>query len=248
MLLLDPLVSNWLLVFIALAAILYSSVGHGGASGYLAAMALFGLEPALMKPAALTMNIFVTVLVLARMSRAGLFNWRLLVPFAIASVPMAFVGGAYTINSAAYQIMVGIALLLAMWWMLWEGSDSDRIKIPRLWVALPIGGLLGLVSGLTGVGGGIFLSPLLLLFHWSTMRGSVAIAAAFILLNSIAGLAGYAATASEWPVGIPVLVITAVFGAVIGSELGLRRLAPVRLRKALAVVLAIAGAKMIATA
>ena len=248
MFLLDPSVSTWLLLFIAIAAILYSSVGHGGASGYLAAMALFGLEPALMKPAALTMNIFVTVLVLSRMSRAGLFNWRLFVPFAIASVPMAFIGGAYTINSAAYKVMVGIALLLAMWRLLWEGNDSDRIKMPRLWVALPVGGLLGLVSGLTGVGGGIFLSPLLLLFHWTSMRGSVAIAAAFILLNSIAGLAGYATTANEWPAGIPVLVITAVFGALIGSELGLRRLAPVRLRKVLAVVLAIAGAKMIAMA
>ena len=248
MFLLDPSVSTWLLLFIAIAAILYSSVGHGGASGYLAAMALFGLEPALMKPAALTMNIFVTALVLTRMSRAGLFNWRLFVPFAIASVPMAFIGGAYTINSAAYKVMVGVALLLSMWRLLWEGNDSDRIKMPRLWVALPVGGLLGLVSGLTGVGGGIFLSPLLLFFHWTSMRGSVAIAAAFILLNSIAGLAGYATTASVWPADIPVLVITAVLGAVIGSELGLRRLAPVRLRKVLAVVLAIAGAKMIATA
>ena len=248
MFLLDPLISYWFLSVIAIAAILYSSVGHGGASGYLAAMALFGMEPALMKPAALTMNIFVTVLILSRMSRAGLFNWRLFLPFAIASVPMAFVGGAYTINSTAYKVMVGIALLLAMWRLLWEGSDSEQTSTPGLWVALPVGGLLGLVSGLTGVGGGIFLSPLLLLFHWTTMRGSVAIAAAFILLNSIAGLAGYATTANAWPAGIPVLVITAVFGALIGSELGLRRIAPVQLRKALAIVLAIAGVKMIATA
>jgi hypothetical protein len=246
--LLDPSVSNWLLLLIAIAAILYSSVGHGGASGYLAAMALFGLEPALMKPAALTMNIFVTVLVLSRMSRAGLFNWRLFVPFAVASVPMAFIGGAYTINSAAYKIMVGVALLLAMWRLLWECKDCEQTSNPDLWIILPVGGLLGLVSGLTGVGGGIFLSPLLLLFHWTTMRGSVAIAAAFILVNSIAGLAGYATTANAWPTGIPVLVIAAVCGALIGSELGLRRFAPLHLRKVLAIVLAIAGAKMIATA
>jgi uncharacterized membrane protein YfcA len=248
MFLLDPSVSNWLLLVIAIAAILYSSVGHGGASGYLAAMALFGLEPALMKPAALTMNIFVTVLVLSRMSRAGLFNWRLFVPFAVASVPMAFIGGAYTINSAAYKVMVGIALLLAMWRLLWECKDCEQVNTPALWIILPVGGLLGLVSGLTGVGGGIFLSPLLLLFHWTNMRGSVAIAAAFILVNSIAGLAGYATTANQWPTGIPVLVITALFGALIGSELGLRRFAPLHLRKVLAIVLAIAGAKMIATA
>lgn len=246
--LLDPSVSLWLLLFVAFAAVLYSSVGHGGASGYLAAMALFGLEPAMMKPAALTMNIFVTVLVLWRMSGAGLFNWRLFMPFALASVPMAFIGGAYTINSAAYKVLVGLALLLAMWRLLWEGDDSDRIQAPVLWVALPVGAVLGLVSGLTGVGGGIFLSPLLLLFHWTSMRGSVAIAAAFILLNSIAGLAGYASTATQWPAGIPVLVAAAVVGGLMGSELGARRLAPIHLRKVLAVVLAVAGAKMLATA
>lgn len=246
--LLDPSVSLWLLLFVAFAAVLYSSVGHGGASGYLAAMALFGLEPAMMKPAALTMNIFVTVLVLWRMSGAGLFNWRLFMPFALASVPMAFIGGAYTINSAAYKVLVGLALLLAMWRLLWEGDDTDRIQAPVLWVALPVGAVLGLVSGLTGVGGGIFLSPLLLLFHWTSMRGSVAIAAAFILLNSIAGLAGYASTATQWPAGIPVLVAAAVVGGLMGSELGARRLAPIHLRKVLAVVLAVAGAKMLATA
>jgi uncharacterized membrane protein YfcA len=246
--LLDPSVSLWLLLFVASMAILYSSVGHGGASGYLAAMALFGLEPDMMKPAALTMNIFVTVLVLWRFSSAGPFNWRLFLPFAFASVPMAFIGGAYTINSSVYRVMVGLALLLAMWRLLWEGDDSDHIRVPALWVALPVGAALGLVSGLTGVGGGIFLSPLLLLFHWTSMRGSVAIAAAFILLNSLAGLAGYATTANAWPAGIPVLVTTAVLGALIGSEFGVRHMAPTHLRKALAVILVVAGAKMIATA
>ena len=246
--LLDPSISLWLLLLVASMAILYSSVGHGGASGYLAAMALFGLEPAMMKPAALTMNIFVTVLVLWRISRAEPFNWRLLLPFAVASVPMAFIGGSYTINSSVYRVMVGLALLLAMWRLLWEGKDSDSIQAPALWVALPVGAVLGLVSGLTGVGGGIVLSPLLLLFHWTSMRGCIGIAAAFILLNSVAGLAGYASTATHWPAGIPLLVVTAMLGGLIGAELGARRLAPTHLRKVLAVVLAVAGAKMIATA
>ena len=111
-----------------------------------------------------------------------------------------------------------------------------------------VGGMLGFVSGLTGVGGGIFLSPLLLFFHWTNMRGSAAIAAGFILLNSIAGLAGFATTDQTWPAGIPVLVIAAVAGGLIGSELSVRRLAPVKLRRALALVLAVAGIKMIATA
>ena len=151
-------------------------------------------------------------------------------------------------DSSVYRVLVGLALLLAMWRLLREGDDSDDIQMPVLWVALPVGAALGLVSGLTGVGGGIFLSPLLLLFHWTSMRGSVAIAAAFILLNSVAGLAGYVSTATQWPAGIPVLVVTAILGGLIGAELGARRLAPKHLRKALAVVLAVAGAKMIAVA
>lgn len=201
-----------------------------------------------MKPAALTMNIFVTVLVLSRLSIAGHFNWRLFIPFVVASMPMAFFGGAYTINSSAYKIIVGIALLLAVLRMLWKSDDAYELRVPGIPISMAVGGILGFVSGLTGVGGGIFLSPLLLLFHWTHMRGSAAIAAGFILLNSIAGLAGFATTGQTWPVGIPVLVIAALAGGLIGSELGVRRLAPVKLRNALALVLAVAGIKMIATA
>jgi uncharacterized membrane protein YfcA len=202
----------------------------------------------MMKPAALTMNIFVTTLVLARLTRAGYFNWRLFLPFAAGSLPMAFVGGAWTLNTTAYRVIVGLALLLATWRLLWQGTDSDQVQSPSAWIAVPVGAVLGFVSGLTGVGGGIFLSPLLLLFNWTTMRGSAAIAAAFILFNSLAALAGYAATAGAWPPGIPLLVATAFAGALFGSELGARQLAPWRLRQVLCVVLVIAGAKMIAIA
>lgn len=248
MILYDPPLGFWLLSCIAVAAVLYSSVGHGGASGYLAVMALFGLEPAVMKPAALTMNVFVTTLVLWRLSKAGHFNWHLFLPFVAGSTPMAFVGGAYTIDSSIYQYIVGLALFLAVWRMLWQEKADVEVRPPRPWVAVPVGGVLGFISGVSGVGGGIFLSPLLLLFKWTTMRGSAAIAAAFILLNSVAGLAGYASTGKPWPDGIPVLVIIAVFGALLGSEIGVRRLAPVRLRHVLGLVLVIAGAKMILTA
>ena len=161
---------------------------------------------------------------------------------------MAFVGGAVTLHSSAYSIIVGLALLVAMWRMLVVSEDENKLHLPKLWVALPLGGVLGFVSGLTGVGGGIFLSPLLLLFNWTNMRGSAAIAAAFILVNSLAGIAGYATTTLRWPDGIPSLVIAALVGAIIGSELCVRRLAPNQLRKILAIVLAIAGTKMIATA
>ena len=240
--------SVYFLSSIVVAAILYSSVGHGGASGYLAVMALFGLEPALMKPAALTMNIFVTVLVLSRLNKAGHFNWRLFTPFVITSMPMAFIGGAYTIDSSLYKIIVGLALLLAVLRMVWRSHDDYELRTPSIVVAMFVGGLLGFISGLTGVGGGIFLSPLLLFFHWTNMRGSAAIAAGFILLNSIAGLAGFATTGQPWPEGITILVVAALAGGIIGSELNVRSLAPVQLRKALAIVLVIAGIKMISTA
>ena len=246
-----PFDSSFSLLFlscIAVAAILYSAVGHGGASGYLAVMALFGLDPAIMKPAVLTMNIFVTLLVLIRLMRAGHFNWRLFLPFTAASVPLAFVGGAITLDSSVYRIIVGLALIVAMWRMLVVVENDDLIKMPKLWVSLPVGGVLGFISGLTGVGGGIFLNPLLVLFNWSPIRGSAAVVAAFVLVNSIAGIAGYATTTSQWPDGIPVLVVAAFAGAIIGSELCVRRLAPNQLRKVLAVILAIAGTKMIANA
>ena len=161
---------------------------------------------------------------------------------------MAFIGGAYTLETTAYRYLVGIALLIAMWRIFWQASEQETVQSPSPWIAIPLGGILGFVSGLTGVGGGIFLSPLLLLFHWTTMRGSAAIAAGFIFVNSVSGLAGYTVTANAWPAGIPVLVVAALLGAVIGSELGVRRIAPPHLMKMLGVVLAIAAAKMIATA
>jgi len=241
--------SVWFLMVIGVAAVLYSSVGHGGASGYLAAMALFGLEPSIMKPAALMMNIFVTVLVLSRACRTCHFNWRLFLPVICASMPMAFVGGAYTIDSSIYKVVVGLLLLLAVWRMFWQAKDNDvTIEHPNLWITLPVGGVLGFVSGLTGIGGGIFLSPLLLLLHWTDIKGSVSIAAAFILLNSVSGLLGYVSTGSEFPAGMPLLVAVAVIGALIGTRMSTYHLATQGLYRILGVVLIVAGFKMILTA
>lgn len=237
-----------LLALVAFAALLYSSVGHGGASGYLAAMALFGLAPVFMKPAALAMNIAVAGLVFFRLWRAGYFDARLFWPFALGSIPLAFVGGALTLPGGAYKVLVAVALLVAAARLLWKTQDHEVRAIPNILVALASGAGLGLLSGLTGVGGGIFLSPLLLLLRWANMRTSAAVSAAFILVNSIAGLAGHATVAIAWPAQLPLLVLAALAGAVIGSELAVRRLAPVTLRRVLGVVLVIAGTKLLMTA
>ncbi len=238
----------WLLGAILLAAVLYSSVGHGGASGYLAAMALFGLSPETIKPAALVMNIFVASLVLGRLYRAGYFNGRLLAPFALASVPAAYLGGAYVIDAPVYKYIVGAALVVAALRLLVEIEDRPATATPKVWVSMPVGAAAGFLAGLTGVGGGIFLSPILLFLRWTDMRTSAATAAAFILLNSMAGLVGHMTVATTWPTGLPALVAVALFGGLIGSELAARRLAPVRLRKLLGLVLIIAGVKMFVTA
>jgi uncharacterized membrane protein YfcA len=233
---------------VVIAAALYSSVGHGGASGYLAAMALVGLPPTAMKPAALTMNIGVAGLVLWRLARAGHFDWRLFLPFALGSMPMAALGGAYTLNEPLYRYLVAGALLVAAARLFIEPRDTQPRSRPPPWLAVAIGALLGWLSGLTGVGGGIFLSPVLLFLRWTRMRNNAAIAAAFILVNSLAGLLGYAVAGHAWPAGVPALVVAALIGGAVGSELALRRLAPVQLKKLLAVVLVIAGGKMLSSA
>jgi len=237
-----------LLAFVALAATLYSSVGHGGASGYLAAMALFGLAPVFMKPAALAMNIAVASLVFYRLWRAGYFDARLFWPFAFGSIPLAFVGGALTLPGGVYKILVAAALLVAAARLLWKTQDHEATSTPNIRIALLSGAGLGLLSGLTGVGGGIFLSPLLLLLRWANMRTTTALSAAFILVNSIAALAGHATIAIAWPAQLPLLMLAALAGALIGSELAVRRLAPLTLRRVLGVVLVIAGAKLLLTA
>jgi len=234
-------------LLIALAALLYSSVGHGGASGYLAAMALLGVAPAVMKPAALAMNVFVAGLVAWRLYRAGYFNARLFWPFALGSIPLAFLGGALTLPGHFYRYLVGAALVLAGIRLLIETRDLPARSTPPIPLAVTVGAVLGFVSGLTGVGGGIFLSPLLLFLRWADMRHTAALSATFILLNSLAGLAGHFAAGAALPSGLPWMVLAALAGGAVGAELAVRRLAPVKLRRLLGIVLLIAGAKMFLT-
>jgi len=240
--------SYWLLAAIALMAVLYSSVGHGGASGYLAAMALWGLAPQEMRPAALAMNILVTCWLLYRFQPYKLMPYRLFWPLVMASTPAAFVGGLWVIDVLSYRLLVGVLLGLAAIRMLMSNKTNQQVQLPVLWLVLLFGVLLGFSAGLTGIGGGVFLSPILLIFGWCTVRQSTAVAAGFILLNSIAGLAGYVVSAQPWPLGTGWLMLAAFVGCLLGAELASHRASSVALRKLLAGVLVIAAAKMVYSA
>ena len=232
------------------AAMLYSSVGHGGGSGYLAAMAIMGVPPAMMRPTALMMNIGVASISLYKFARAGGFRWRLFLPFAITSVPMAFVGGRIQLPIAWFGVLVGVVLLfsaarLFMDTMQDDGTPRPITGPPPVWLALLAGAGIGLLSGLTGVGGGIFISPLIVLMGWATVRDSAAPTAAFILVNSISGLLGLLTRQPTLPEALPYWVGAVIVGGLIGASLGARRLGNNGLRRALAAVLVIAGAKMV---
>ncbi|MCA1621870.1 MAG: sulfite exporter TauE/SafE family protein [Acidobacteria bacterium] len=227
-------------------ASLYSSVGHAGASGYLAAMALAGLAPAVMKPTALTLNILVALIAATRFYRAGHFSWRIFLPFALSSIPFAFIGGALTLPGSVYQKLVGLALLFAsfrLWMHASAPADAEARPVP-LPAAIALGAAIGLLSGITGVGGGIFLSPILLLAGWAETRRAAGVAAAFILVNSVAGLAGHVASVRMVPDSINLWGAAAMAGGLVGTELGRRRLATVTLRRVLSAVLVVAGLKM----
>jgi uncharacterized membrane protein YfcA len=234
-------------ILILVAALLYSSVGHGGASAYLAVMALFGIAPEVMRPTALTLNVLVSSIAFYRYYRAGYFSWSHLWPFALASVPLAFIGGRMVLPAEYYRPLVGAVLLYAAYRLYRSTLNSAepaerRFPLP---LALLSGAGIGLLSGLTGVGGGIFLSPLLLLMGWAGVRQTAGISAAFILVNSIAGLLGRLSDVPYLPPAIPLWAIAAVAGGLIGAEYGSRRWSPATLRRLLALVLLVAGLKML---
>jgi uncharacterized protein len=230
------------------AAVLYSSVGHAGASGYLAAMALLGVAPAEMKPTALLLNVLVATVTSIQFLRAGRFSWSVFWPFAIASVPLAFVGGAMTLPSVVYKQLLGLVLLYSAWRLARESrSVVDEAHDPPLAAGVFLGGTIGLVSGMIGVGGGIFLSPLLLFMRWAATREAAGISAVFILVNSIAALSGQYTSLSELPARTPLLAGVALAGGAIGSFYGTRTVNTSMLRRLLAAVLVVAGAKMVLT-
>ena len=237
-----------LTVLILAAAMLYSSVGHAGASAYLAAMALFNVAPDVMKPTALALNIVVATIATIKFYQAGCFSWPVFWPFALTSIPFSFIGGALVLPGSLYKPVVGAVLLYAAYWLLVAkpAAVADVRSIP-LWAALAAGAVIGLLSGLTGVGGGIFLSPLLLFMGWAKTKQTSGVSAAFILVNSIAGLLGHSSSVASLPGVIPVWAMAAVLGGWMGAEFGSKRIGNTTVRRLLAIVLVIAGLKMILT-
>ena len=225
-----------------LGAVLYTSVGHAGASSYLALMALFGLPPAVMRPTALVLNILVASLTSFRYARAGLFRWRVLWPFLLGAAPFALFGGSLQVPGEIYRPLVGAVLWISAARLLWpkEIRAVTDPHDPPIALAIPIGAGIGLLSGLTGTGGGIFLSPILLFLGWSNPKVASGVAAVFILCNSAAGLSGNFASVQALPATLPLFAGSVLAGALVGTTLGIRFNATLIL-KALGLVLIVAG-------
>ena len=228
-----------------LGAVLYTSVGHAGASSYLALMALFGLPPAVMRPTALVLNILVASLTSFRYVRAGLFRWRVLWPFLLGAAPFALFGGSLQVPGEIYRPLVGAVLWISAARLLWpkEIRAVTDPHDPPIALAIPIGAGIGLLSGLTGTGGGIFLSPILLFLGWSNPKVASGVAAVFILCNSAAGLSGNFASVQALPATLPLFAGSVLAGALVGTTLGIRFNATLIL-KALGLVLIVAGFKL----
>jgi uncharacterized membrane protein YfcA len=245
----DPTTVVALALLFALAAALYSSVGHGGASAYIASMALFSIAPETMKPTALALNLLVAGFGAWRYWSRGLSNWKLLLAFAATATPAAFIGGGIHLPAIYYKPLVGILLWLAAARLLWKPKALAEREphAPSLWITLPAGAVLGLLAGLTGTGGGIFLSPLIILMAWEEPRRTSGVVAAFIFLNSAAGLAGNVTSVGHLPSQLPIFLIAVAAGALLGTGLGVERLPRPWLLRTLGLVLSIAGAKLLFT-
>jgi uncharacterized protein len=228
-------------------AVLYSSVGHAGASGYIAWMSLLSLAPAVIRPTALALNVLVASIATWQFARAGHFNRRLCWPFVVLAIPAAFVGGHITLPTQAFKVLLGIALLCSAAHFALSSSrqQASATSQPPLWVALMAGAAIGMLSGLTGTGGGIFLSPLLLFMGWAGPKQAAAVVAPFVLLNSVAGILGNLAATQALPPYLFALLVAAGAGGWLGSRLGSVRLPAQAIKRFLAAVLVIAAGKLL---
>lgn len=229
-------------------AFLYSSVGHGGASGYLAVLSFFPIAPALMSTTALILNVLVSTTAFYAFYRSGHFSGRLAWPFLVTSVPAAFIGGAIRLPAKVYFLLLAGVLLFAAFRLMLRtvaANDEQDARPPKHLVALPVGAGIGALSGIVGVGGGIFLSPLILLNGWAGAKRTSAVSALFILVNSVAGLTGRIFTGAYEAKQLAPFLIAAFMGGIVGSSLGARRFSSLTLRRLLGVVLIVASVKLV---
>ena len=235
-------------VLLFLVAFLYASVGHGGASGYLALMAIFSIAPDVMKPTALLLNLFVSLTSFIQFYRGGYFRMKLFLPFALASVPFAFIGGLISIDASIYKQILGWLLLLpVIRFFFFSDIQVKEQRHHSLLLAIGIGAVIGFLSGLIGIGGGIILSPVLLLLRWADMKQTAAISALFIFVNSLSGLAGQFTKGIHFTTDMYLYVIIAFAGGLAGAYIGATRLKQGMLKYMLATVLLIAAVKLLVT-
>ena len=245
----DTLTVLSLSVAFLVAAFLYASAGQAGASGYLTAMALLAVAPSVMRPTALVLNVLVAVIASFKFYRTHPFSWPLFWPFAATSIPFAALGGAITLPGNAYKIVVGLILIYAAFRMFMAAHTPahESISAPSLLVALLSGAGIGLLSGLTGTGGGIFLSPLLLFAGWAKPRQAAAVSAVFILVNSVAGIVGQLPNLNALPSALPLWLVVVAAGGWLGAEYGSKHWNSGQVQRALALVMIIAGLKLMLT-
>jgi len=233
-------------IFLVIAA-LYAAVGHGGASGYLAVMALAGFEPAAMKPTALLLNLVVALIGTVAFARGGHFSWRLFWPFAVVAAPFAYLGGGWKLDVATFHWLVAGSLVFAAVRLFLPAPPRTDLRQPPFWAVVTAGAAIGFVSGLIGVGGGIFLTPLILFCRWADPKTAAAVSAPFILVNTAAGLLGQAGPLDHLPFSWPWLAAATAIGGLLGSRWGSQRARPAQLRPALALVLLVASVKLVVT-
>jgi len=227
-------------------AFLYASVGHGGASGYLALMALFGIAPEVMKPTALMLNLFVSLTAFLQFYRGKYFSWHIFWPFALASVPLSFAGGMIKVDGVVYKQLLGLLLLIpvARFLFFHKITVTDTRK-HNIWLSLMTGAAIGFLSGLIGIGGGIMLSPVLLLLAWTDQKQTAAISALFILVNSLAGLGGQLTNGVQFSADMITFVAVAFAGGWLGAWMGALRFRQTVLKQVLALVLLVAAVKLL---
>lgn len=238
-----------LLLMLSIVAFLYSSVGHGGASGYLAVMAIFSIAPSMMKSSALVMNLAVSLFSFIGFYRAGHFRLRLFLPFALASIPMAFLGGTMTLTDSIYKKILAVCILFSIIRLVYTfDTKNEKIKPIPVWAGIVSGAAIGLLSGMIGIGGGIVLSPLMLLMRWATLKQTAAVSALFIFVNSLSGLYGQLQKGGiHLPENMQWAVLATIIGGLAGSYFGSQKFNITTLKRLLAVGLVIACLKLIFT-